>query len=124
MKKIDPEEVKKLREDGYTIAQIADQYGVTRARIYQMTGHMKKRVFREIPEEMNIYPNWRNWMNENRVSPREMMQRAGLEQCQTNYHSIIGWMSGRCYPTKKNIDRILNATGLTYEQLFATEEAS
>lgn len=121
MKKANPEEIRKLRAEGVSMAQIAEQFGITRARAYQLSGPVRTRPFREIPEEMCIYPNWRNWMNEHRVSPRSMVEVAGMEQCSNNYNSVIGWMNGRCYPTKKNIDRILAATGLTYEQLFARE---
>jgi hypothetical protein len=46
----------------------------------------------------------------------------GMDASSTNYNNVYGWMRGRCYPTKKNIDRILEATGLTYEQLFYQEE--
>ena len=90
MKKANAEEVKKLRAEGVSMAQIAEQLGISRARAYQLSGALKARPFREIPEEMNIYPNWRNWMNEHRVSPRAMVEVAGMEQCQNNYNNIIG----------------------------------
>jgi hypothetical protein len=45
----------------------------------------------------------------------------GLDLSSASYNNVYGWMAGRCYPTKKNIDRLLETTGLTYEQLFSLE---
>jgi transcriptional regulator with XRE-family HTH domain len=116
------EDVRRLLLEGYTVKEIAEKLGVSKARIYQITYSKLLRSFKEITPEMNIYPNWRNWMNENSVSIRLFCELMGLDLSSTNYNNVYGWMRGRCYPTKKNIDRILEATGLTYEQLFYQEE--
>jgi hypothetical protein len=60
-------------------------------------------------------------MNENSVSVRMLAQLMGLDLSSASYNNVYGWMAGRCYPTKKNIDRLLETTGLTYEQLFSLE---
>lgn len=116
------EDVRRLLLEGYTVKEIAEKLGVSRTRIYQITYSRMLNSFREITPEMNIYPNWRKWMNENSVSIRLFCELMGLDLSSTNYNNVYGWMRGRCYPTKKNIDRILEATGLTYEQLFYQEE--
>lgn len=116
------EDVRRLLLEGYTVKEIAEKLGVSRARIYQITYSRMLNSFREITPEMNIYPNWRKWMNENSISIRLFCELMGLDLSSTNYNNVYGWMRGRCYPTKKNIDRILEATGLTYEQLFYQEE--
>jgi transcriptional regulator with XRE-family HTH domain len=116
------EDVRRLLLEGYTVKEIAEKLGVSKTRIYQITYSKLLRSFKEITPEMNIYPNWRKWMNENSVSIRLFCELMGLDLSSTNYNNVYGWMRGRCYPTKKNIDRILEATGLTYEQLFYQEE--
>jgi transcriptional regulator with XRE-family HTH domain len=117
------EDVRRLLLEGYTVKEIAEKLGVSKTRIYQITYSKLLRSFKEITPEMNIYPNWRKWMNENSVSIRLHCELMGLDLNSTNYNNVHGWMRGRCYPSKKNIDRILEATGLTYEQLFYQEEA-
>ena len=118
------EEIKRMKAEGVHVDEIAKEFGITRTRVYQIIGPTRMRGFRPFTEDMCIYPHWRNWLNENRVTIREMVDRMGLENCNSNYQQVWGWMYGRCYPTKKNIDRILSVTGLTYEQLFSTEEVA
>lgn len=116
------DEVRRLRDEGYTAAKVAQMLGISRARVYQLSRAKRRNGFLTITEETNIYPNWRNWMNENCVSVRMFIEQMGLELSSASFSSVYGWMKGKCYPTKKNIDRILQATGLTYEQLFYLEE--
>lgn len=116
------EDVRRLLLEGYTVKEIAEKLGVSKARIYQITYSKLLKSFKEITPETNIYPNWRKWMNQNSCSVRMFVEVMGMDASSTNYNSVYGWMRGRCYPTKKNIDRILEATGLTYEQLFYQDE--
>ena len=116
------EDVRRLLLEGYTVKEIAEKLGVSKARIYQITYSKLLKSFKDITPEMNIYPNWREWMNQNSCSVRMFVEVMGMDASSTNYNNVYGWMSGRCYPTKKNIDRILEATGLTYEQLFYQDE--
>ena len=116
------EDVRRLLLEGYTVKEIAEKLGVSKTRIYQITYSKLLKSFKEITPEMNIYPNWRKWMNQNSCSVRMLVEVMGMDASSTNYNNVYGWMRGRCYPTKKNIDRILEATGLTYEQLFYQEE--
>jgi transcriptional regulator with XRE-family HTH domain len=117
------DEVRRLREEGVPAAEVAEMFGVSRARIYQIFPGKKGKGFTPIKPDQNIYPMWRNWMNENSVSVRMFIRLMGLDLSSTTYNNVYGWMRGRCYPSKKNIDRILETTGLTYEQLFYQEEA-
>lgn len=115
------EEVRRLREEGVSATEVAQRLGISRSRVYQVFPGKKRKGFRTIRPEQNIYPMWRNWMNENSVSVMMLVQLMGLDLSSTTYKSLYGWMTGRCYPTKKNIDRLLETTGLTYEQLFSLE---
>lgn len=117
------EKIRQLRDEGYSAKQVAEMLGISRARVYQASRAKRLKQFKEIAPETNIYPIWRNWMNENSVSIRMFIRLMGLDLSSTTYNNVYGWMRGRCYPSKKNIDRILETTGLTYEQLFYQEEA-
>ena len=116
------EKIRQLRDEGYSAKQVAEMIGISRARVYQASRAKRLKQFKEIAPETNVYPIWRNWMNENSVSARMLVQMMGLDLSSATYSSLYGWMQGRCYPSKKNIDRLLETTGLTYEQLFALEE--
>ena len=35
-------EIKRLRQDGWTLQRIADKYGLTRARVQQIVGRMQE----------------------------------------------------------------------------------
>ena len=116
------DEVRRLRQEGVSAADVAQRLGISVSRVYQIIPGKKLKRFLPIEPDQNIYPMWRNWMNENSVSIRMFIRLMGLDLSSTTYNNVYGWMRGRCYPSKKNIDRILETTGLTYEQLFYQEE--
>jgi predicted transcriptional regulator len=123
-KKVSAEEVKRLREEGYSAKRVAEILGISRTRVYQMSYAKRHKNFEQITPEMNIYPNWRKWMNENSITTRMFVELMGLDLSSRSYNCVYGWMRGRCYPSKMNIDRILKTTGMTYEQLFYQEETA
>lgn len=110
-----------LAKQGYTNNQIAEELGVSRQRVYQMISTYGASYFRPITPKQCIYPNWRNWMNENQVSKGELLKRLFLTSESHNYARLSHYMTGRCYPQKQMIDCLLEVTGLTYEQLWARE---
>lgn len=114
-------EIRRLREEGVSATEVAQRLGISRSRVYQVFPGKRRKGFTSITPDQNIYPMWRNWMNENSVSVRLFVRMMGLDLSSTTYNNVYGWMTGRCYPSKKNIDRLLETTGLTYEQLFSLE---
>ena len=112
------ERIVELRNKGYTYQEIADIEGVSKQRIAQICGKPDPNYFKIIREDACIYPKWRAWMNENKVSRNEFLLRLGLSQHARNSAALSGWMRGRCFPIKRTIDKILEVTGLTYEELF------
>lgn len=107
-----------LHEQGVRQSEIARIVGVTRQRVSQICGTYCPGHFRKITEKECVYPNWRNFMNENKISRAELLRRMGLDTHSQNYARLSTWMRGRNYPVKQSIDMLLSATGLTYEQLF------
>ena len=107
------------RDSGMTYEEIAIMFGVSRQRVHQVCGKYNPCRFQFISEKGCIYPNWRNWMNENKVSRYELERRMGLLSSQTSYVTAIsGYMSGKLEPKMWFIDKLLEVTGLKYEVLF------
>ena len=113
-----------LREQGMTYQQIADKVGVSKQYIAQICGKRNPRHFRVITEEGCIYPNLRAWMNDNKVSRRELLRRMGRLAWPVNSQMLSRYLRGEDSPRKEVIDAMLKATGLTYEFMFATETDS
>ena len=110
------------RAKGLTYREIAKKYGVTYQAVAQACGKHQPNRFRFWTKDMCIYPNVRKWLNENKITYRELQRRLGWEICSANYIYIGDWLRGKTYPRKKVIDKLLSATGLTYEKFFETEE--
>lgn len=108
------------REKGLTYQQIADKYGVSRQVVGQACGRYQPSRFRFWSKTSCVYPNVRKWLNENKVSCAELIRRLGMHCYSTNYSRVESWLSGKCYPQKANIDKLLSITGLSYEKFFET----
>ncbi len=107
-----------MRKNGATYQQIAEAFGVSRQRIAFLLGKNKESQFRTITEKQCAYTGIRNWLNTNKISMTELVRRIyGV------YHAERRWWLGK-YLTKQSdikktvIDKILEVTGLTYEQAF------
>jgi len=100
------------RLNGETLQSIADTYGITRERVRQLTPF----VYNPPP---CIYPNIAKWMRAKSVPASKLAREAGLRG--QSFYEIL---KGTHAPSKATIDRILAATGLTYEEAFAREETT
>ena len=116
------EEMLKLREQGLTYQQIADTLGVSRQYVGAVCVSSTPRSFQYVSEKGCIYPNLREWMNENKISRAELVRRMGLLNSPSHYSTLLGiYMRGQADPPKWFIDKLLKATGMTYEKLFYKE---
>ena len=109
------------RAQGMSYRQIGEKYGLSRQRVFQIIGcttDRRESYFRCITEKDCIYPNIRKWMNDNKVSKAEFCRRVFGNSHSQNWHHISNWLGGRRYPLKKSIDKLIEVTGLTYEELF------
>lgn len=109
------------RMAGMTYAAIAKKYGVSRQAVNMACAKYTPGHFKEITNERCVYPYLRKWINENKVVTSEFIRRLGLLPVTRNYGRVYRYLSGKGYPTKPVIDKILAVTGLTYEQLFFRE---
>lgn len=108
----------KLRDQGMTYKQIAQEMGVSKSYIGQLLGGYDPYHFQYISKEGCIYPGLRKWMNDNKVCRTELVRRMGKNAWSYSVSAMTSMMMGRTMPTKYSIDAILRVTGMTYEQCF------
>lgn len=109
------------REAGLTYREIAEKYGVSRQCVAQSCGRRDVNHFKPYTKEEVVYPNLRKWLNDNKVSRYEFIRRMGRNPHSETSSLISAEFRGKKYPHKKTIDKFIEVTGLTYEQLFAEE---
>lgn len=105
------------REKGLTYKQIADKYGVSKQCVAQACGKQSDCRFRY--NHYCIYPGLRNWMNDNKISTGELLRRMDMVVHTKNYQTINGRLSGKSELKKSEIDKLIEITGMTYEELFS-----
>lgn len=110
------------RMSGMTHAEIAKKYGVSHQAVQQACARYTPGHFRAVSEDGCVYPILRRWLNENLISVSELCRRMDLLPLPGTRARICEYLRGKRYPTKKTIDQLLAATGLTYEQMFAEGE--
>lgn len=105
-----------MRLDGYTYDQIGKKYGVTRERVRQILNVKGVRAaYKNSPKW--IFPNIRPWMRKNHMSGKEMACMLG-----TCSNSFSSYMTGKRDIPKHVIDKLLQITGMTYEECFYKPE--
>ena len=76
-----------LREHGFKYHEIAEIVGVSRQYVASVCGKGDPAYFRTVGEQC-VYPNIRNWMNENKVTRRELLRRMGFTVSSSNYDRL------------------------------------
>lgn len=109
-----------LREQGLKHREIAEKLGVSNQYVSTVCAKCDPAHFRYVDDSC-IYPNLRNWMNENKITRREFLRRMGLMPYTGNYERFTSYLRGDNYPRKPYIDKMLAVTGMTYETMFYTE---
>ena len=110
------EEFMILRNQGMSYKAIANVYGCTRQNVEQACASRQKRYVRP---EWCVYEGLRNWMNENCVSRTEMFRRMyGHDLTNSIADALRRRMTGASRWRMDEINRVIDVTGLTYEELF------
>lgn len=100
-------QAREMHERGATWDEVGAFFGVSRQRANQMANYEPgTRVHKEVLKKLP-FKGLREWMLENNVSIKELQRRTGAYVLR-NGNGI----------TKRSIDAILLATGLTYEECF------
>ena len=110
-----------MKNSGKTYQDIADEFGVSRQRVFQMIGSGDPKFFRYISTKGCIYKGVRKYMNDNKISMAELVRKLYGNYVPRNFYSVRNKLSGVTDITKKHIDKILEITGLTYEEAFELE---
>lgn len=108
------------REKGLTYQQIAEKHGVSKQCVAQVCGKQSPWKFRY--NNTCIYLGLRRWMNENKITVSELVRRMGHVVHTTNHARIRDICLGRTELRKCEIDKLIEITGMTYEELFREEE--
>lgn len=110
------------RNKGLTYQEIAAKYGVTYQAVAQAAGRHSPGHFRVFTNKSCIYTGLRNWLNENKISRAELMRRMHLAVGGKNTDRVGRLLRGDTDPNKRDIDLLIQITGLTYEVLFSEED--
>lgn len=102
-----------MRTDGYTMQEIADRFGMTKENV--------RRVINGLLDKKpactgNMYPAIRLAFRRKGIGVPGISKSTGIN-VNTLYRAVR--LDGN--PSKKTIDSILAATGLTYEEAFGKE---
>ena len=113
------EEIVAMRASGATFQQIAEAHNITRARVQQIVarGHYCDTYVRKrYAPRRCAWPVIGLWMDKSRTSTGLLSLMVGC-----GYPHMYDVLNGRVRPNKDDIDGILAATGLTYEEAFRKE---
>lgn len=105
-----------MRLDGATLQEVADALGVSREYIRQITPPVETHGRRRSSYDGCIFPNIANWLYDNRYSYNRFAKLVA-----SNSMSVYRALVGQTDMPKKLIDKILDATGMTYEEAFAKD---
>ena len=115
---------------GLSIAEIARKHGVSHQAVSQAISNKygKRRTprFQKWTEEKCIYGNLRKWLNDNEIGITKFLIMFCKDDSYSpgNATNLYDWFSGKRNPSKSSIDRLLQITGMSYEQLFSIKETS
>lgn len=112
-------EALKLRlEDNLTYREISEQMGVSKAYVAMLLKeYVKKPNFHRWADDSTPYPMLTQWMNEHQISKMDLALKLGYSPNSNSQYIIYRRIKeGRL--NKKEIDKLLEITGLPYDILF------
>lgn len=109
-------EMIEMRNEGKSLAEIGQRFGVSCQRIFQIIGNSTRYPGR--PIKNCVFPGITNWLFEHRVSIKEMSERLNC----MGYHTLQLKLSGKHVFTLPETKAILAYTGLTFEEAFGKED--
>lgn len=105
-------EMIEMRNEGKSLGEIGQHFGVSRQRVFQIIGSSGNHPGR--PIQKCVFPGILKWLTEHRVSVKKMCKNLnGM-----SYSSLHLKLSGKHIFTLPEINAILAYTGLTFEEAF------
>lgn len=105
--------VKQLREEGVSVFDIAERMGYAPDTVRYALANPERSLKQEI-----IFPRLRNFIIENCESSVSRFAKL----CDISGSTMVSILDGSHDVMKKNIDKILCATGMSYEDAFERED--
>lgn len=107
--------IPEMRKQGYTIKEIAKELHVSKSVICELA---PKGINNRKPEYQAKYkyPNIKRWIAKNKVPARKLAKRLEIPES-----TLRAYMQGKVDIRKSVIDKILEITGMSYEQAFEEE---
>ena len=102
-----------MRLNGFSLQEIADQFGVSKQYIAQMFPASGRAAQHMRNPERCIYPSIRKYMKQNRMTYSRLAALCGCSPT-----SLYRNLTGEAEITKRTIDKLLEVTQMTYEQAF------
>lgn len=113
----------RLYEAGLTYQEIGDAAGISKQRVFHIIGKSNRERFRTITKEQCAFEGLRQYLNENRISFVALTREMYGEFQSDSYNSLKHALKTKDgHLTMPKINRILAATGLTYEEAFLSQE--
>lgn len=106
-----------MRFDGVSLQEIADHFGVTKEYIRKITPKVETKSVYRTKSGKCIYTNILGWMQKNRVCAKKLSKMIGVSTC-----TVSNMLKGKVNTTKNTIDKVLEVTGMTYEEAFYIPE--
>ena len=115
--------MKELRKQGLSYRAIGLRLGVSRQTVFNhIGGYERVCYFTPWTEQDIAYKGLREYMNEHRMSKTDFTRLIyGQPFNPNNFQRLSKILAGGENFTKPTIDKILSATGLTYEEAFRKE---
>lgn len=113
-----------LRKQGFTFAEIGEKLGISKQRVAQyFTGQALNDRHFVVKKTACKYPNLRNWLNKEGWSMARLLVQCGYEYDPETARWLTKALTGSGYSLSYDlIKKILNATGLTFEECFYLED--
>ena len=106
------DEMRRMQAEGYSIKEIAYEFGCCVATASRHTP-----IYPNTRGVPLLYPALDRWIWKHHLSITAFAVRVGV-----SVSSMHNYLTGRVTMSKPVIDKILAATGLTYEEAFRTAE--
>lgn len=106
-------EIRRRAAAGESCRSVAKDYGISACRVSRICNPVSNKT---VWGYGCIYPNIQKWMEANRVTWTRFGELTGVQ-----YGTLQKALCHGLNFSKKTIDGILSATGMTYERAFAKE---
>jgi hypothetical protein len=121
---VDKEKALQMRRDGATLNEIGNTFGVSGEYIRQILKHQVRNRKNTTDMEKIVYEGIYNWLMANPKMTFPAVARLMFGHTSCGYTNVaMNLLHGKnCRISKQAYDRLMAATGMTYEQLFKLRE--